>query len=536
MKQLLIILLASCSLPIFAQNTVFSQAKLENVRVYYNSAELNHKTQAKIPNGLSELVITNIANHLTENTVQIRVPKTVTVMSVQFTNAYVEEYDNNSDAPQVKSIKEEIEKKEKEWKDLQHQLAAAQQSVSLLDTNKGINTSSNFSVTELSKWLEYYKTKRTDLSNEAFALEKKVKIAEQELNQIKGKLSFSDTGSEKTSQGKLIVQLMSSQETNANMDISYLTNSAGWTPTYEMKIENTASPIQIMYKANVMQSTGVEWKNVKLSLTSGQANQSTNAPVINQPWFLDYQSANDNVLYDVAYETASAAPAMYSKSSRKADDNYLTSNIDNYTIINTSQLNMSFDIDIPYSVSSNNKPHSISLKETSLPATYEYIAIPHLDTNVYLVAKVDNYGSYDILPGEATVILEEMYVGKTYIAPNEKDELLVSLGKDTNISVNRTLLSEKSGAKTLSSRKIQDYVYEITIKNNKRISVDLTIEDQYPKSANSDIEVSLTQKDGASVDEEKGVLSWKVHLKANESKKIRWSYQIKSAKDKRLNM
>lgn len=537
MKQLLLIVFASCSVPIFAQNTVFSQAKIENVRVYYNSAELNHKTQAKIPNGLSELVITNVANHLIENTVQIRVPKTITVMSVQFTNAYIEEYDNHSDAPHVKSIKDEIEKKEREWKDLQNQLATVQQSVSLLDSNKGISTSSHFSVAELSKWLDYYKVKRTDLSNEAFALEKSVKTAEQELNQLKGKLTFSETGSEKTSQGKLIVQLMSSQETNASMDISYLTNNAGWTPTYEMRIENTASPMQMVYKANVRQSTGVEWKNVKLALTSGRANQSTNAPVISQPWFLDYQEDIRNTLYE--YEGVQADAPQTVRASSKSTGRYdsdrnTMSHIDNYTTINTSQLNMTFDIDLPYTVSSNNKPHSVSLKETSLPATYEYIAVPRLDTDVYLVAKVNNYASYDILPGEATIILEGMYVGKTQIAPNEKDELSVSLGKDSNISVSRNLISENSGTRTLSSRKIQDYVYEITLKNNKRVTLELTVEDQYPRSANSDIEVNLTEKSGASADGEKGILSWKVNLKPNESKKIRWSYQVKSNKDKKL--
>ena len=113
MKNILLASAVVFSINAFAQKPVFTQAKIESARVYNNSAELKHKTTAQVPAGTSEIVITNVANYLNESTVQIRVPKHVTVMSVQFTNAYVEEYDNNQDSPLIKPVKEEIEKKEK---------------------------------------------------------------------------------------------------------------------------------------------------------------------------------------------------------------------------------------------------------------------------------------------------------------------------------------------------------------------------------------------------------------------------------------
>src|SRR5690606_30889138 len=114
-----------------AQKPVFTQAQIQSARVYNNAAELTHKASANIPAGTSEIVITNVANYLNENTVQIGVPKGVTVMSVQFTNAYVEEYDNNQDSPLVKPVKEEIEKKETELKTLQNQLNSERKSIEL---------------------------------------------------------------------------------------------------------------------------------------------------------------------------------------------------------------------------------------------------------------------------------------------------------------------------------------------------------------------------------------------------------------------
>lgn len=539
-----------------AQKPVFTQAQIQSARVYNNAAELKHKASVQIPSGTSEIVITNVANYLNESTVQIGVPKNVTVMSVQFTNAYVEEYDNNQDSPLVKPVKEEIAKKEIELKTLQNQLTAERKGVELLDKNQSMSNAQNFSVAELTKLLDFYKTKRTELSNSINKLENQEKLLFEELNILKGKLTFNETTTEKTSQGKLIVNVMSSTAGTIPLEVSYLTNQATWQPSYEMRIDKINEPIQMLYKAQVQQHTGIDWKNVKLSLTSGPANQNTFAPEL-QPWFLDYYYPNAYRNKEKAEASVASVTSKRIEGRPNADMiqtlqgqvpglNIQTgegqpgvgqSTMDDYTQISESQLNITFDIDIPYTILSNGKQHSVALKDTQLPATYSYVTTPKLDTNAYLIAKVKNYGDYNILPGEANVVFEGMYVGKTYVNANaNEDELRLSLGKDQNISVTRTMINDKSGTKTLSSRKVQDFVYEISVRNNKKESISIIVEDQIPISSNTDIEITLADKGGATTDAEKGKLTWEINLKPNETKKIRFSYQVKSAKDKSLNL
>ena len=542
-----------------AQKPVFTQAQIQSARVYNNAAELKHKATAQIPSGISEIVITNVANYLNESTVQIGVPKNVTVMSVQFTNAYVEEYDNNQDSPLVKPVKEEIAKKEIELKTLQNQLTAERKGVELLDKNQSMSNAQNFSVAELTKLLDFYKTKRTELANSINKLESQEKLLFEELNTLKGKLTFNETTTEKTSQGKLIVNVMSSTAGTIPLEVSYLTNQATWQPSYEMRIDKINEPIQMLYKAQVQQHTGIDWKNVKLSLTSGPANQNTFAPEL-QPWFLDYYYPNAYRNREMEEVSVASADRVSKKTIEgRPNASFLQtlqgqipglniqegagqpgvgqSTMDDYTQISESQLNITFDIDIPYTILSNGKQHSVALKDTQLPATYSYITMPKLDTNAYLIAKVKNYGDYNILPGEANVVFEGMYVGKTYVNANaNEDELRLSLGKDQNISVTRTMINDKSGSKTLSSRKVQDFVYEISVRNNKKESISIIVEDQIPISSNTDIEITLSDKGGATTDTEKGKLTWDINLKPNETKKIRFGYQVKSAKDKNLNL
>ena len=531
-----------------AQKPVFTQAQIQSARVYNNAAELKHKASVQIPSGTSEIVITNVANYLNESTVQIGVPKNVTVMSVQFTNAYVEEYDNNQDSPLVKPVKEEIAKKEIELKTLQNQLTAERKGIELLDKNQSMSNAQNFSVAELTKLLDFYKTKRTELANSINKLENQEKTLFEELNTLKGKLTFNETTTEKTSQGKLVVNVMSSTAGTIPLEVSYLTNQATWQPSYEMRIDKINEPIQMLYKAQVQQSTGIDWKNVKLALTSGAANQNTFAPEL-QPWFLDYYYPEMESIVVDTYRTSKKKEAAEKTLQRNFDDSSnagradsemaevsAPSTINDYTQINESQLNITFDIDIPYTILSNGKQHSVALKDTQLPATYSYITTPKLDTNAYLIAKVKNYGDYNILPGEANVVFEGMYVGKTYVNANANDdELRLSLGKDQNISVTRTMINDKSGSKILSSRKLQDFVYEISVRNNKKESISIIVEDQIPISSNTDIEITLSDKGGATTDVEKGKLTWNINLKPNETKKIRFGYQVKSAKDKSLH-
>jgi len=58
------------------------------------------------------------------------------------------------------------------------------------------------------------------------------------------------------------------------------------------------------------------------------------------------------------------------------------------------------------------------------------------------------------------------------------------------------------------------------------------LKDQYPLSTDKDMEIELKQSDDAKVNSETGILTWELRLKPGETKKIRLSYKVRSAKDK----
>lgn len=514
-----------------AQKPVFATAKVKAATVYFNSAEINQSTSVNLPKGTSEIVVKNVADYLYEGTVQIGAPSTVTVLSVQFTRDHLSEYDLDENSPAIKKVRDSIKLVEKEILRVNNAKDSEAKTIELLDKNQQVSgTNSGLNLAELAKVVEYYKAKRTELRNSYNALEEKIATLNTTLSKLRNKLEINTQNEEKMSKGKLILQVMNEIAGNVALDINYITANASWKPFYDLRANSISEPIDMMYKAQIVQNSGIDWKQVKLMLSSGNPNQNNQAPVV-QPWFLQYNNPYANADYlekDSALQEV-VVVAYGTKKRNKAE----VSSVSNYTNIQEKQLNISFDIDIAYDILSNGKAHSVSLKEIQLPATYNYFAAPRIDSEAFLMAEINDYSKYNLLHGEANIIFEGMYVGKTVINPNQtSDTLNLSMGRDRKISIKREKVVDESGTKFLSSKKEQRFTYDITIRNNKKEAVQMLLKDQYPLSPDKEIEIELKESGNAKVDAETGILQWDISLRPNETKKVRISYKIRYPKNK----
>lgn len=514
-----------------AQKPIFTTAKVKAATVYFNAAELSQTTSVNLPVGTSEIVVKNVADYLNESTVQIGAPNSVTVLSVQFTQNYISEYEIDEANPVIKKVRDSITWTQKEIKKIQIDTYSNQQTIALLDANQNVGgANSGLNVTELMKLVDFYKSKRVELDNTVVSLQEKESKLNLKLKNLNDKLEINTQKEEKNSKGKLIIQVMNEIAGVVNLDINYITNNASWTPFYDLRAENITSPINMMYKAQVVQNSGIDWKKINLTLSSGNPNQNNQAPILSS-WFLRYDNPFAlGIDYKKGVDLEEVVVQGYMSVSKKEKDAVYKSVNAN---INENQLNVSFDIAIPYDVLSNGKPHSVALKEIKLPATYNYYAAPRVEKEAFLLAKINDYSKYNLLPGEANIIFEGLYVGKTFINTNQtSDTLSLSMGRDKKISIKREKVVDKSGTRFLSSKKEQTFTYDITVRNNKKEAADVTLKDQYPLSTDKEVEIEVLETNGALANKETGILTWELKLAPNETKKVRISYKVKYPKDK----
>jgi TonB-dependent SusC/RagA subfamily outer membrane receptor len=574
-------------------------SSLQSVMVYRNGAEMVHLARARLAQGNSELIIDDVSTTLEQASIRVSCTGNVTVMSVTFSKDYLQP---ETVSPFVKRLQDSIEVLGREQERLTILTKSDEQALELLNSNKNIGGSQNgVSAAELAKMMDYYRQQqvllRTELGGYADKAARLKAIRENLQNQI----AEEEAKNTKTS-GRILLQLLSPQAGACDFTVSYLTAAAHWEPAYDLKVTGGNDPLELLYKARLAQSSGIDWKHVKLSLSTSMPSQGGNAPVLKarflrftealvtvgygtmkakrslgdvvvtsgapaanaadleyrirgsasvgsleQPLYIvngtemsgdDYSKLDPNTIGDIQVLKGDQATSIYgSRAASGVVIITLKNGLGDYVGISDNQLDVVFDIDIPYDIPSNGKEQGVELKEYKLPCTYQYYAAPAADKETYMLGQMQGWEKLNLLPGEASIMVEGTYIGKSFIDPGStQDTLNLTLGRDKRIVVKREKVKDFSSVKFLGSAKKEIFTYEISVRNNKKEKVQLLLKDQYPISTDKDIEDELLESSGATVDRDTGILLWRVELAPGESRQYRISYSIKYPKDKTLSI
>jgi len=587
------------------------QARLKSAMVYRSGAELVHSVKLTLKQGNNDVLISGVSNQLDLSSIRITGAEKLSILSVEFSPDFLVP---NTTSPAVKRLKDSLEVVSLDIDKNKVILNTDRELIEVLKANKQVGgNQTGLSTAELAKMMDYYRLKSMELQSEIFVFQEKNKKLEEQRNRILNQLAEEERKNQSPG-GRLKLQVMVPMAGSYDFNLAYLTAHAGWLPAYDLKVENISKPLNIVYKARVVQTTGIEWKQVKLSLSTSFPSQNGNAPIF-KSWFLTYidpmanirrsnaynngymnslpgkaaglqlnevvvtaingnttdkdedaavklrgaQSDASQPLYIINGKPASSAEiakvdpatiksvnilkneqatAIYgSRASNGAVLVVLKDELSDYVSVKDNEMDVVFDIDLPYDVPATGKDQHVILQESPVPTLYKYYAAPKLDKDAYLVGELADWENLHLLAGEASIIFEGTYIGKTIIDPNSVlDTLSVSLGKDKRVVVKREKLKDFSTVKFLGANKKQVFTYELTVKNNKKEKIEMMLKDQYPISTNKEVEVELLESSSATVDSELGVLTWKLNLAPGESKKLRMSYSVKYPKEKVLNL
>jgi len=169
------------------------------------------------------------------------------------------------------------------------------------------------------------------------------------------------------------------------------------------------------------------------------------------------------------------------------------------------QTTVEIEVSEPYSIKSNGEKTLVDLKAYEVPAIYRYSVIPKLDSDAFLIAEIADWSQYSLLQGESNLYFEDGFVGRSILnASALEDTLLVSMGRDRSIAIQREKIEEYSKKRTIGSNVTETRGYEISLRNNKSQPVTLKVEDQIPVSVNSAISISPIQLSTGSLDPQTG--------------------------------
>lgn len=533
---------------------------MNNATVYFGyGAELTHETKIKVDPGTKTIVISQLSTSADINSLQVSVPEDVALLSQRYSVFYP------AVPPVLKS--REVEK-------LEDSILLMQKEISRLDnlvqTDQEVLTKTGsmiegalnnigdkvLSGDELLKLVEYYTARIEKIKNNMFNNRQQINQANIRIAEIRKRIAqvSAVVPVKQRPYGQVFLQVMCKRSGEIPVQLSYYSNNAGWVALYDVRVNSKTNKVKMVYKASLTQTTGIDWKKTKLTLSTGTPNFGVTAPVL-APWYLqlyvpgiytDLQrramnsNATRNTIQSYEDESKMAQEVVVTgygtmKVKDKKELNVDPSTLDQYTNLTQGQLNTSFEIDLPYDIASDGQLNSVTIKDQEIACVLKNYAVPRMDKDAYLLAEVADWQNLDLLPGDANIIMDDTYIGKSTIDPNTTaDTLNLSLGRDRRVAVKRSLVKEMSSLKTSGGNTRQVFTYELIVKNNKITDVNLLLKDQYPLSTIKEVEVKLEEGGEAMVNPETGVLTWKVDLKPGESRKLRFSYSVKYPKDKKI--
>lgn len=541
-------------------DTARAEATITQATVYFGyGAELTHETKVRVNAGTKIIVIDQLSTQVDINSLQISCPENVTLLSHRYL-LFTPPVPVRVKTTEAERLEDSISMVQKEISRINNLIVIEQETLTktglLIETTVGAGGKTETSA-EVLKLVEYYNLKIEKARTAIFNYEQGKNKLAKAIDDLRKRIALLNPVSPVSprSYGQLILQVMCKTTEEIPVSLSYYTNHAGWTPVYDIRVNSKTNKVKLVYKASLTQSTGIDWKKTKLTLSTGTPNFGVTTPVLS-PWYLqlyvpglytDLQrraavgNANRNMIQSMADDKALAEVVVTdvqgyaTKRKDLAAQTIDPSTLQQYTTLNEGQLNTNFEIDLPYDIESDGQLHSVTIKNEEISCTLKNYAVPKIDKEAYLLAEVADWQNLDLLPGDANIIMDDTYVGKSVIDPNTTaDTLNLSLGKDKRLAIKRSLIKELSSLKTSGKDNRQTFTYEITVKNNKLTEVNLLLKDQYPLSSIKEVEVKLDDNGNAMVNEETGVLTWKVNLKPGESQKFRFTYSVKYPKDKKI--
>ena len=534
------------------------KATLTEVTVYAQGAQMHHKANYSVNAGVTEIIIEGISAFIDPKSIQVKGTGDLVLLDTKFSFYYPQPSNGLNQGASLK-IKRDIQLLEDSLRVMDFDIRDIQDEINVLNASKSIIASNgmvrsigkvNDSINLLKQTIEYYTLKMNELNKKIIVLEKKRQ--EKAFKKILMETRLTDLQNYQNNNGeiennkspipRITITVSAKTAVTGKLNFSYVVSNAGWTPIYDLRSDATTGKIELTYKAEVFQSTGLDWDNIKLNISTNNPYVNKTKPTLN-PWYIDYniyKSENRKGKMDKLQEVQITSQALFNRGyaySEDMDDEKNIMGADQFTTVVHHLISAEFKIDLPYSIKSNNEKHMVLIKTANLDTKFKYYSVPKLDASVYLVAQMTKLDELQLVPGQANIFFDGSYIGETYIDPTTMDDTLnLSLGKDPSIVVKRTLLKKELKDRIIGDKRERTFAYSIEISNQKSSSIEIVIQDQLPITQNADINIESDNFAKGRFDERTGLLEWSFILKAKENKVIDYNFRVKHAKDKNLEI
>ncbi|MEJ2117346.1 MAG: mucoidy inhibitor MuiA family protein, partial [Alphaproteobacteria bacterium] len=562
---LLILLLAGAGLTptIAASAEVNANSHINSVTVFPDGAEVLRTFEATLEAGTNVLVLSNLPASVTPNSVRVEGKATegVEIGSVDTKRVIVKKPGSAGlDASERKRIEDEIKRltDESNAQDKIIQVAMIQTGMAKrlsklpMFNNPGAQSQKdvagantfNAEIYKQIDWNALFDLVGTRLQQSINTMQN-AKIKRRELGEkiavLKEKLKLQPK--ETWSRTEIRVNIDVATAATGDFTVRYQVGNASWQPVYDARLsikgKGDNPEITVIRRGAIAQDTGEDWENAKVTLSTMRATDATSAPDLKTLKVKFAQrfgararaSAPISMMREMAPAPAKEAPEADDTAKRKMLRGSIA--IPRPAIVNATGYQATFEIPQPVSLKSGVGEKRVFISSEKQKVKLFAKAAPKKYLAAFLHAKFTYEGVAPILPGEVSLYRDDMFIGRgafPHISKGEEKEL--GFGRDDAVRVSRVELKRaQSETGLISSSKVDEQRFKITVQNLHDWAVPVVVTEQVPVSEDENIVVTphpeTTKPTTTTMDDKRGVYAWNFDLKPNAKKELVIGYTVK---------
>lgn len=259
-------------------------SKVQKVTVFLNGAQVTRTAMVNVTAGTSTLIFGNISPGIDVQSIQVHANGEFTILSVKHEMNYLDEQVKIKHVQELRAAQKVIQDKINTKNGF---ISIYEEEAAMLRKNQVINgENTSLDITKLKQALDFQTAQLTEIKNKEQTVNNEVASLDSALQRYNKQIVDITKGSS-TATSNILVTVSSKTALQTEFTLNYVVHNASWFPTYDIRAKNVNSPISISYKANVSQQSGEDWKNIKLTLSTGNPTVSGSKPNLT-PYYLNY--------------------------------------------------------------------------------------------------------------------------------------------------------------------------------------------------------------------------------------------------------
>ncbi|MFM1946619.1 MAG: hypothetical protein RL207_902 [Bacteroidota bacterium] len=287
MKKIIASILLGCSFVVAnAQKEISSVAPIKKVTVFFTGAQVQHEAKLDLQIGRQDIVFQKLTDFVDPNTVQVKAQGDVTILSVRTRKNYEDLRISNEEIHALNAKKDLLYKKDQALRD---EYVILEMDKNLLLQNRDLKgQDQGLKITELKEAYLFMHAKLTEVITRETAIYAELEDLQKKMNQIEQEI-ISQRSKPVINYSEVVVEVDVNKSCTAGFQFNYISPNATWKAYYDMRSDGIGKPVRLEAKANVSQTTGIEWKNVDLVLSTNDPYENAQEPTL-QPWIIYYNN------------------------------------------------------------------------------------------------------------------------------------------------------------------------------------------------------------------------------------------------------